>query len=87
MILGKLLYKLGLPFCEHCGKHKSFDDEKFNLGYKVKSMCPDCDRPTGMMRGYLFWDKPMRNEDEYIPRSVDTMTEDERKLYLESMGF
>lgn len=25
--------------------------------------------------------------DEYIPRSVDTMTEDERKLYLESMGF
>lgn len=25
--------------------------------------------------------------DEYIPRSVDTMTEGERKLYLESMGF
>jgi len=54
MILGKLLYKLGLPFCEHCGKHKSFDDEKFNLGYKVKSMCPDCDRPTGMVRGVWF---------------------------------
>lgn len=25
--------------------------------------------------------------DECIPRSTDTMTEEERKLYLESMGF
>lgn len=25
--------------------------------------------------------------DAYVPRSIDTMTEDEKKLYLESMGF
>jgi hypothetical protein len=64
MILGKLLYKLGLPFCEHCGKHKSFDDEN-----------PELLEAGG------------GGTDDYIPRSIDTMTEDEKKLYLESMGF
>ena len=34
-ILGKLLYKLGLPFCEHCGKHKSKV-----LKYRAKDVTP-----------------------------------------------
>ena len=38
-----LLAKFGWDYCQYCGEKLTFDEEKFNMGYRTHSRCPKCD--------------------------------------------
>lgn len=41
-ILKRLLAEIGFPYCRTCGSKLWFDDAKFDLGYRVHSVCLKC---------------------------------------------
>lgn len=38
----KILGKFGWDYCQYCGEKLTFDQEKFDMGYRVHSKCPKC---------------------------------------------
>lgn len=40
--LKKILAKIGFAYCPKCGSDLWFDEERWNLGYNVHSVCLKC---------------------------------------------
>lgn len=74
--LKKLLAKLGFAYCPKCGTNLFFDEDKWNLGYNVRSICPHCtnDRIMDTPEGRYF-----DTEAGYVVPVKDVLQDDDKR--------